>query len=325
MTSPATDIHGPALVGILLSTLLLGICLLQTAQYYSAYNKDPLWLKIYARVLKLLTEIDRLNGDFQVAALALANTLQTAFSCYWIYNSLVTNFMNVEALQVLTWPLASDPAMVGVIAFSVQAFFAWRIKVITGKTLLSMSILFCSFITLVGGIAVAVRLRYLDDFRGWTVQRVESILTEVWLVPAALADLAITISLPWHLRQKRTGIAKTDSAIQKIIRLTIRNGALSTIFALLDTITFLALPRWGLHLGFSFPLPKLYTNSVLSSLNARDPSRHSAFSDGSKDEPSKDVPNELFVSVNVQKTIHADDWHQQSSVQSIKMGPIDAK
>jgi hypothetical protein len=78
---------------------------------------------------------------------------------------------------------------------------------------------------------------------------------------------------------------------------TVQTGAITAVFAIIDLVTFLISVRppvlsypsiygtnisfWqnsGLHLAFNFPLAKLYTNSLLSTLNAR--ARAGASSDG---------------------------------------------
>ncbi|KAL4248567.1 hypothetical protein AB1N83_014126 [Pleurotus pulmonarius] len=50
---------------------------------------------------------------------------------------------------------------------------------------------------------------------------------------------------------------------------TLQTGLLTSIFASLDAILFLAIPDTAYNFALDFPLSKLYTNSLLSSLNAR--------------------------------------------------------
>ncbi|KAJ6488054.1 hypothetical protein C8R45DRAFT_264917 [Mycena sanguinolenta] len=56
--------------------------------------------------------------------------------------------------------------------------------------------------------------------------------------------------------------------VDRIIRITLQTGLTTAVCAIADLILFLADPV-GLHLAFNFPLCKLYTNSLFSSLNAR--------------------------------------------------------
>ncbi|KDQ26082.1 hypothetical protein PLEOSDRAFT_1085356 [Pleurotus ostreatus PC15] len=76
-----------------------------------------------------------------------------------------------------------------------------------------------------------------------------------WLFSLAIADIIITTSLLVHLYRKKTGVKATDNMINKIMWFTLQTGLLTSIFASLDVILFIAIP--------------LYTNSLLSSLNTR--------------------------------------------------------
>ncbi|THH28270.1 hypothetical protein EUX98_g5918 [Antrodiella citrinella] len=90
----------------------------------------------------------------------------------------------------------------------------------------------------------------------------------VWLACSAVADTAITIALVWHLRRHRTGFSGTDDAVNRIIRLTVQTGLVTALCAIVDLVLFLASSS-GFHLIFNLPLSKLYTNSLMSSLNSR--------------------------------------------------------
>ncbi|KIJ24702.1 hypothetical protein M422DRAFT_274451, partial [Sphaerobolus stellatus SS14] len=61
----------------------------------------------------------------------------------------------------------------------------------------------------------------------------------------------------------------TDDVVNKIIVLTIQSGAITALFALLDFVLFLAIPSSTANFLVDFPLSKLYSNSLLSTLNAR--------------------------------------------------------
>ncbi|KAJ8077880.1 hypothetical protein PM082_002321 [Marasmius tenuissimus] len=56
MDSPtsAATIYGPFLIGMLLSTILYGITLIQTVIYFQRSNRDQAWIRYFASVLYLL-------------------------------------------------------------------------------------------------------------------------------------------------------------------------------------------------------------------------------------------------------------------------------
>ncbi|KZP33396.1 hypothetical protein FIBSPDRAFT_1035981 [Athelia psychrophila] len=69
--------------------------------------------------------------------------------------------------------------------------------------------------------------------------------------------------------KSKTGFSSTSNDIvNKIIRLTVQTGAITAIWAAIDLIVYLT-DNTGTHLIFNVPLSKLYSNSLMSSLNTR--------------------------------------------------------
>ncbi|THG96858.1 hypothetical protein EW026_g5048 [Hermanssonia centrifuga] len=173
--------------------------------------------------------------------------------------------------------------MTAIIALLVQMFFAWRIKVLTGNWFVVVIVSFCSIAqwckllstslykiaanpqSTGGGLGTAIAVGMIPEFQHF--QKFE-IIVIVWLAFSAVADTAITVALSWHLRRHKTGFAVTDNIVDKIVRMTIQTGMITALCAIIDLIAFLATPS-GIHLIFNLPLSKLYTNSLMSSLNTR--------------------------------------------------------
>jgi len=86
---------------------------------------------------------------------------------------------------------------------------------------------------------------------------------------AVVADLTVTIALCLHLAQNMTGFAATDTVITKIILGLVQTGLLTTAVSAIVAGLFIGLPDTSLSAIAFFPLPKLYTVSLLSSLNMR--------------------------------------------------------
>lgn len=248
MSSPIAITHGPALVGIFLACILYGIMLLQCFGFWTHFSKDRMWLRCY------------------VGLLLLVDTLSTIFAMWWIYNLLVNNFANLNAFANADWLLAADPALVGITGTFCQLFFAWRIKVLTGKWWLTAIVTTLSVISGLAAIGSGIAVSWvvkLADFNKF--QSVGCL----WLATTAAVDILITAIMTMNLNQRRTGFRATDKLLNKIVRATVANGLLTMVFAIVELSLYVGKPDTGLHIGFSFVLPKLYCNSVLSSLNAR--------------------------------------------------------
>ncbi|KZT74604.1 hypothetical protein DAEQUDRAFT_761433 [Daedalea quercina L-15889] len=265
---------GPALIGILFNTMFYGAMLTQTFFYYSSYRSHSQWMKIY------------------VAVLFLNDTLNTVFNIWWIYDVLINDFGNVDALGRGNWlfqtgealggvyrsilysddivvsALGIEESMAGIIAMQVQFYYAWRIKKLTQKWWPAALVILPSVAGGLGGIGTATGVAIVSEFS--QLQRLKPIVL-TWLVGAAVADVLIAGIMTWHLRRKRTGFRGTNQMLSRLVQLIMSNGLLTASLALADIISYLATIRAtkGCHIGFNYALVKLYGNSVMSSLNAR--------------------------------------------------------
>ncbi|KAM5537024.1 hypothetical protein V8D89_009353 [Ganoderma adspersum] len=261
--------YGPLLLGIMLNILLYGVMITQTYLYFSMYRDDRLWLKIFVLVL------------------FFCDTVNTALDIAAIYVPLINRFGDFEALTMSTWMFASDsvttvrsplhgptyilppspkPTFIqAVVAALVQFFFAWRLKVLITNNWIVAIVLVCAVIQLLGGIGCTITLVLDPSFADVRRYRFIGI---IWNVSAALADVIIAAALVWHLWKHKTGVSATDNMINKIIRLTVQTGFVTALFAVMTLILYFVLTS-GYDLLFHMPLAKLYTNSLMSTLNSR--------------------------------------------------------
>ncbi|KAJ7730254.1 hypothetical protein DFH07DRAFT_849191 [Mycena maculata] len=275
MKNPAEIAHGPMFLGLTMNIMLYGIQLAQMYLYTTTYKRDPLYIKLY------------------VAVLLLADTLNTGFLCAYLYDSLVVHFNDIAYLARANWVFATDPAMTGIIGSMVQLFYAWRIQTLTGKTWLVVLIAICALTNAFGGLASAAAIAFVPQFSHFQEFQVPVIC---WLMSAVIGDVVITTTLVLFFKSHRTGCSATDTRVDQIIRLTIQTGMITSMCSIIDLGLFLG-DSTGMHLLFNLPLAKLYSNSLMSSLNARGGWRRSEADDSG--EP-KTVP--LHLSVNVPNT-----------------------
>ncbi|KAF9046281.1 hypothetical protein BJ165DRAFT_1527394 [Panaeolus papilionaceus] len=236
LKGPAEVAHGWMFIGFFVNVLLLGIMITQVYIYFTQYKSDKAWIKIF------------------VAALFAADVVQTIFIFVYLHRTLITSFGDIENLSKADWLFATDPALTGIIASAVQLFFAWRVYVLT-KTWIYTFIIFA--LAMAGGVAsivTAVEVGRTPTFTEF--QRFQATVI-VWLAAEAVAD-----------RKHKSGFKRSDMMVDRIIRITVQTGLLTMIVASLDLLFFLIDPT-GTHLLFNFPLCKLYSNSLMSSLNSR--------------------------------------------------------
>jgi len=94
-----------------------------------------------------------------------------------------------------------------------------------------------------------------------------------WLTSAVVADVIITTILVSYLRKHKTGFTQSDMVIDRVIRVTMSTGLLASMVAVVDLTVYLINPS-GIDLMLNLLLCKLYSNSLMSSLNSRRGWRH---------------------------------------------------
>lgn len=245
--NPAGLVYGRIYVGLLFNILLFGILITQYYIYHTTYKKDPIWIKTFVWVLMIL------------------DIFNSVVNSYFIYDGVITHFGDFDYLLISNWCINADTVVTAVIAIMVQFFFAWRIQVLVRKWYLTSVIVAISL----AGLAMALVTNWIviktprySDFPQWKGVVVS------WLACTAFSDIVIAVSLVWFLRTHKTGFRKSDVIVDRIIRITVQTGLLTSIIAILDIVTYLSEPD-GTHLMLNTPLCKIYANSILSSLNAR--------------------------------------------------------
>jgi len=88
-------------------------------------------------------------------------------------------------------------------------------------------------------------------------------------VLGAAADLLIAATLCTILNFSRTGFQKSNAMINKLIIFTVNTGLITSLCALASLISILAAPKTWIYVTFYYCLGRLYTNSLLATLNAR--------------------------------------------------------
>ncbi|TFY62798.1 hypothetical protein EVJ58_g3643 [Rhodofomes roseus] len=91
----------------------------------------------------------------------------------------------------------------------------------------------------------------------------------VWFVASAIADILITVTLVWSLTVRKTFHVSTNVSINRIVRLTVQTGLVTMFFALADLLLFTIDSKTAVSFAWDFSISKLYTNALLSTLNAR--------------------------------------------------------
>ncbi|CAE6373621.1 unnamed protein product [Rhizoctonia solani] len=257
--SQMDSLFGATYIGVVVSTFLYGILTLQTYIYWFKYVHDSTFDRWFVLIMWVM------------------DTLQTVCICHMQYHYTIINYANPAALQFNNWSLNFEVFFTAVITFMVQAFFARRAWFFTRRIgsrftttrktqLLGVIIGTLAFMGLVFGFMSFVMTFVLGRFSRFIDYRW---LVGLWLGSASLCDVVVVYMLSTALMTQRTGFGRTDALINKLLWYTINTGLLTSIFAIADLICFCTMNNL-VHFGFNMALGKLYTNTLLATLNARD-------------------------------------------------------
>ncbi|KIJ50246.1 hypothetical protein M422DRAFT_245493 [Sphaerobolus stellatus SS14] len=242
------SLFGPMLIGVFLNMILYGVLVVQSFFYYQTYRKDSKWIRYF------------------VLYLVVMETINAAFDMYLIYEPLIQRYGTQRAVTVAPLALNPDALVTVLISVPVQLFITWHIKVISGSNVIPGLIAFFAICSFGGATATTISVSIIREFTRFP--QFES-ATIIWLASSYLADIIITATLVWSLKSRKTGHSETGDIVNRIIASTIQTGAITALFALLDFVLFLAIPNSTANFLVDFPLSKLYSNSLLSTLNTR--------------------------------------------------------
>ncbi|KAJ6572461.1 hypothetical protein DFH09DRAFT_1312749 [Mycena vulgaris] len=256
-------VYGPILIGAFGNMFLFGILVAQVLTYFQSTQRhamqavDPLYMRIF------------IYGVFFVETANTALNIQIMFQLLVleyaaIPNKLPTVFMTSTSAVLSN--LAVDASSVILVAFPCQLFFTWRIRTFTRSNILSGCIAALSVFTLGVGIWAVF---HLISAGAWSRVPFAHKAAEVWLFASAGTDLVIAFCLALALRSKKTGIKDTDTVVDRIIRSTVQTGAITAFFSIMDVVCFLTIQNATFNFMFNIPVSKLYSNCLMSALNAR--------------------------------------------------------
>ncbi|KAF7375409.1 MFS domain-containing protein [Mycena sanguinolenta] len=262
-----TQVLGPFYFGVVVGTFLYGILVLQAITYYQNFKRDKVWLRLL------------------ILYLFVVETCSSGVAVAMIYEPLVQQFGTDKPMSLFPSLLPLQPILEAAVFVPVQFFYAWRISVIMRNMFIPLVICVTSLTSAVGAVWTGIIVHQVKEYLNKPKVNNTAL---IWSVCAAGTDVIITASLIWSLRNRKTGVRRTDDAINTIVRNAVQTGGVTVAFTVLDVVLFVALSHSTLNFVFDFGVPKLYSNALISTLNAR--------SGGGN--PGQNAPNVLFSGSN---------------------------
>ncbi|KAJ7066314.1 hypothetical protein C8F01DRAFT_1365869 [Mycena amicta] len=254
MSTPAFDGNstiGAMLLGTMVGAVLFGVTTMQAYMYWTRFPDDHWAIKA------------------TVCFIWLAEATHVGLVTNTVYELLIVDYGHPERL--LERPPRSIIGyifMTVTIAVSVQVFFSYRIYVLSQSRIIPFITYTLSFVRLAFGTSLFSV--------GLSVTSVTQLITKwqwiglvMWSLSAA-EDVLITGTLVYLLMQQKGRVHKTTNAfLDKIIMWSIETGLLTSSFSLITVILFHTMPNNFIWIAFSTIEARMFSNSLLASLNSR--------------------------------------------------------
>ncbi|KAF9493273.1 hypothetical protein BDN71DRAFT_1450502 [Pleurotus eryngii] len=243
------ELVSPLLIGTMIACPLSGVAVAQAIWYFRNYPQDSNLLKYWVAAVVFIDGVQ----TFSVAEAARVIYLRGRLSLD--YSNVVILDLYVSYITVTM----------------VQLAYAYRVWILSGKNRYVTSALalltFCQFTS---GIGMAIIQQINGDMTLLHNVTSNAFGTAVFSSTVA-CDLLISASMAYYLNKhkRRSGIRRTENLLDGLIVYVIGIGLLTSVFAILDFVTWVALPKQLIFLTFHSIISKLYVNSLLVTLNAR--------------------------------------------------------
>ncbi|KAH9062357.1 hypothetical protein EDB87DRAFT_1682020 [Lactarius vividus] len=247
--SPATssDVIGvtaPLLFGVIFNWTLFGVLCVQIYVYSYNFRTDRRFVK------------------FLVYFVFLLETIQTALTGADIYYWFVAGFGNVERLGNSHFFPIDVPIIGIIISFIVQGYFCYRIWVLNKQTSWICWIIAVATVTQsAAGICGSIKPLTAENYAS------PKIAVYLWAIPSALADTLIAVAMTLLLMRESGNFS--NFVLIRIVRLTIETNTLTATLVITTLVLYVAFPNERYCTYTLYVFGKIYSNTLLVSLNNR--------------------------------------------------------
>ncbi|KAJ7336243.1 hypothetical protein DFH08DRAFT_813475 [Mycena albidolilacea] len=219
---------GASEIAALVDYMLFGVTTIQAYIYYGRFPEDSSKLKALSR-----QPFSLIRASHHTRTVLLTQVICIG---HGLYTFTISDFgQPLKIVGPVPKSLSAAVFTGGLIAVTVQSFFAYRIYAFTKKLYIPIISWFMSFVRLLGVTAVCVTTARMTSAVTYEAQW-SWLLTSLWSVSAA-NDLTITATLVTHLIIQRSHAHKrTVALVDKLVIWTIETGALTSLAAIILVI-----------------------------------------------------------------------------------------
>jgi len=212
---------------------------------------------------------DRREFRMLMAFLWLWDTFDTVLIWHFLYTDLVSHFNNLLALLDPPWSVKIRPLATSITVVIIRGLYlrrlyrlSWRNVSLTGiLAAVSLADFALSIVTTCKVLAMEATTEWFTALKAILYSHIGA---------GVVADLGTAFALGYLLNRSRTGFERTDGIINVLVAYSINTGLLVALCAIVTLISYVTMPDNFVYLGFYILQSKIYLNSYLGSLNARE-------------------------------------------------------
>ncbi|CAL1703578.1 unnamed protein product [Somion occarium] len=245
--TPASLLGG-FVVEVCLALLLYGIATAQSYVYMLNSKDDPPLLKSV------------------VGSIWILETFHSAMIIHMLYEYTITDFGKLADVGIIVWSVGLCVLVEMLIVALAQGFYIRRIWILSNHSVLLTVVTSILLLARVSTAALTYKLG------AWTTFREETgplFTLSCGLGLSALVDALIAGIIIYYLRRGQTGFKSTDNVVRSLMAYAVNSGAITMIVSIVIVLTFVFLKNSLLFAGLVTVAGKLYSNSLLGTLNAR--------------------------------------------------------
>lgn len=240
---------GAVFLGTCIAAVLTGVVSTQTLMYFRYYRRDGIPTKSMVFAVWLL--------DLFHTALLINSG--------WVF--LIANFGNTDTDQIPP-SFAISVVVMALTTIFVHGFFINRVYQLSRNPFIVAPMVVLGLLRI--GSASATCIKMLEYGKTSLFLEKAKWAFVVGSATSLALDFWLTLTLLYYLWKSKTGFESVDSVIDKLSLYTLQSGLVTTIVITLAIGFWIGAPDNFVHLALYFSIGKLYANSLLVALNARD-------------------------------------------------------
>ncbi|THH07209.1 hypothetical protein EW145_g3535 [Phellinidium pouzarii] len=256
MSDPAAPVHlvldntmGALFIGVVFAMALWGAGCVQVYYYFNRYLKEDWRLKLLVFVVWAL------------------DTTHQGLITHTAYTYLVTEYGNPLFLNEIVVTLLIEVVISALIVLLVQSFLVLRVwKLSRGN--IPLVVILCLLVAAEFSLSIVYTIKSLRLKTFTALASIVNLSRSVNIFGAA-GDIAIAMALVYLLHRARTGFHRSDGIINRLIMFSLNTGILTSLDAVMSLVTITVLPNSFVYILFFVTVSRLYTNSLLATLNSR--------------------------------------------------------